>query len=190
MTVVVLTQFKKAISSFVATRLASRSACEPMKDTDIKCYDYPSKYVIKSEDWCHTTRKYPNSPDSPHVGEIKCMCKQCAPGISPFFGVPGTRLMTIVKFSLEASILEKTNTMCGVYTAYLLITFPTRWLYCELSHSRKISCFANDWKSGWMGWDESASWTCLYKDTAKLLTMISKGFYNNIQCSVVCILCF
>ena len=50
MTVVVLKQFKKAISSFVATRLASRSACEPMKDTDIECYDYPSKYVIESED--------------------------------------------------------------------------------------------------------------------------------------------
>ena len=33
-----------------------------------------------------------NSPEFPHLGEIKCMRKQCVPGASHFLRAPGTRL--------------------------------------------------------------------------------------------------
>ena len=33
----------------------------------------------------HDTEESENSPESPHLGEIKCMCKQCVPGAPPFF---------------------------------------------------------------------------------------------------------
>ena len=33
----------------------------------------------------HNTEESENSPESPHLGEIKHMCKQCVPGASPFF---------------------------------------------------------------------------------------------------------
>ena len=41
----------------------------------------------------HDTEESENSPESPHLGEIKRMRKQCEPGASPFFlRAPGTRL--------------------------------------------------------------------------------------------------
>ena len=45
----------------------------------------------------HDTEESENSPESPHLGEIKCMRKQCVPGASPFFAHAGTRLMTQVQ---------------------------------------------------------------------------------------------
>ena len=33
----------------------------------------------------HNTEESENSPDSPHLGEIKRTCKQCVPGAPPFF---------------------------------------------------------------------------------------------------------
>ena len=33
----------------------------------------------------HNTEKSENSPESPHLGEIKRMHKQCVPGTPPFF---------------------------------------------------------------------------------------------------------
>ena len=36
-------------------------------------------------DICHDTEESENSPDSPHLGEIKRMPKQCVPGVSLFF---------------------------------------------------------------------------------------------------------
>ena len=37
----------------------------------------------------HDTEESKNSPESPHLGEIKRMRKQCVPGASPFFGRAG-----------------------------------------------------------------------------------------------------
>ena len=37
----------------------------------------------------HNTEKSENSPNSPHLGEIKRMCKQCVPGAPPFFTCAG-----------------------------------------------------------------------------------------------------
>ena len=33
----------------------------------------------------HDTEESENSPEFPHLGEIKLMCKQCVPGAPPFF---------------------------------------------------------------------------------------------------------
>ena len=37
----------------------------------------------------HDTEQSENSPESPHLGEIKRMRKQCGPGTSPFFACTG-----------------------------------------------------------------------------------------------------
>ena len=37
----------------------------------------------------HDTEESENSPESPHLGEIKCMCKQLVPGAPPFFVCAG-----------------------------------------------------------------------------------------------------
>jgi len=37
----------------------------------------------------HNAEESENSPESPHLGEIKRMCKQCVPGASPFFACAG-----------------------------------------------------------------------------------------------------
>ena len=37
----------------------------------------------------HDTKESKNSPESPHLGEIKCMHKQCLPGASPLFARAG-----------------------------------------------------------------------------------------------------
>ena len=37
----------------------------------------------------HNTEESENSPESPHLGEIKRMRKQCVPGASPFFARAG-----------------------------------------------------------------------------------------------------
>ena len=37
----------------------------------------------------HNAEESENSPESPHLGEIKRMRKQCVPGASPFSCVPG-----------------------------------------------------------------------------------------------------
>ena len=44
---------------------------------------YPDKYTISSPS--SDTEKSENSLDSPHLGEIKRMRKQCVPGTPPFF---------------------------------------------------------------------------------------------------------
>ena len=40
----------------------------------------------------HNAEESENNPESPHLGEIKRMRKQCVPGASPFLRAPGTRL--------------------------------------------------------------------------------------------------
>ena len=37
----------------------------------------------------HNAEESENSPESPHLGEIKRMRKQCVPGTSPFFARAG-----------------------------------------------------------------------------------------------------
>ena len=37
----------------------------------------------------HNAEESENSPESPHLGEIKRMRKQCVPGASPFFARAG-----------------------------------------------------------------------------------------------------
>ena len=37
----------------------------------------------------HDTEESENSPESPHLGEIKHMRKQCVPDTSPFFTCAG-----------------------------------------------------------------------------------------------------
>ena len=37
----------------------------------------------------HNTEESENSPESPHLGEIKRMRKQCVPGAPPFFARAG-----------------------------------------------------------------------------------------------------
>ena len=37
----------------------------------------------------HNTEESENTPDSPHLGEIKRMRKQCVPGAPPFFARAG-----------------------------------------------------------------------------------------------------
>ena len=37
----------------------------------------------------HNAEESENSPESPHLGEIKHMRKQCVPGASPFFARAG-----------------------------------------------------------------------------------------------------
>ena len=37
----------------------------------------------------HNVEESENSPESPHLGEIKRMRKQCVPGASPFFARAG-----------------------------------------------------------------------------------------------------
>ena len=41
----------------------------------------------------HDTEESENSPESPHLGEIKRMRKQCVPGASPFFARAGDEAM-------------------------------------------------------------------------------------------------
>ena len=36
-------------------------------------------------DVIYNTEVYKNNPDSTHVGEIECICKQCVPGIFSIF---------------------------------------------------------------------------------------------------------
>ena len=43
----------------------------------------------------HNAEESENSPESPHLGEIKRMRKQCVPGASPFLRAPGTRLIKV-----------------------------------------------------------------------------------------------
>ena len=42
----------------------------------------------------HNTKESENSPESPHLGEIKRMRKQCVPGASPFFAHAGDEANT------------------------------------------------------------------------------------------------
>ena len=52
----------------------------------------------------HDTEESENSPESPHLGEIKHTCKQYVPGASPWFlRAPGWRL---IWKSLEAVLLK------------------------------------------------------------------------------------
>ena len=39
----------------------------------------------------HNEEESENSPESPHLGEIKCMRKQCVPGAPPFFTCAGDK---------------------------------------------------------------------------------------------------
>ena len=51
---------------------------------------YPDKFTILSPNsTSHDTEESKNSPESPHLGEIKRMRKQCVPGASPFFARAG-----------------------------------------------------------------------------------------------------
>ena len=49
---------------------------------------YPDKFTISSPT-SHDTEESENSPESPHLGEIKRMRQQCVPGASPFFARAG-----------------------------------------------------------------------------------------------------
>ena len=60
----------------------------------------------------HDAEESENSPESPHLGEIKCMRKQCVPGASSFFARAGDEANTIpythhtVQFYMEESDIE------------------------------------------------------------------------------------
>ena len=45
----------------------------------------------------HDTEELENSPESPHLGEIKHMRKQCAPGAPTFFDCTGMRLQLTMR---------------------------------------------------------------------------------------------
>ena len=55
---------------------------------------YPDKYTILSlnSDVTYNTEESENTPESPYLGEIKRMHKQCVPGVSPFFARARTRI--------------------------------------------------------------------------------------------------
>ena len=55
----------------------------------------------------HNAEESENSPESPHLGEIKCMRKQCVPGASPFFARAGDEATSSVA---PANRLTQTDT--------------------------------------------------------------------------------
>ena len=63
----------------------------------------------------HNTEESENSPDSPHLGEIERMHKQCVPGAPPFFVCGGdiatcdSELFLFIK--LESIVVIVTNPM-------------------------------------------------------------------------------
>ena len=57
----------------------------------------------------HNAEESENSPESPHLGEIKRMRKQCVPGASPFFARAGDEATLIgdMLLELDQEILEQ-----------------------------------------------------------------------------------
>ena len=53
----------------------------------------------------HDTEESENSSESPHLGEIKRMRKQCVPGASRYSRAPGSRLVAIL-FSMKRGSLR------------------------------------------------------------------------------------
>ena len=51
----------------------------------------------------HNTEESENSPESPHLGEIKRMRKQCVPGASPFFARAGDKATSFHVFHAPGS---------------------------------------------------------------------------------------
>ena len=51
----------------------------------------------------HNAEESENSPESPHLGEIKRMRKQCVPGASPFFARAGDEatVTTYIQYTME-----------------------------------------------------------------------------------------
>ena len=60
----------------------------------------------------HNTEESENSPEPPHLGEIKRMRKQCVPGASPFFAHAGDKAM---ERSLRSTSLK------GVYFVHTVL---------------------------------------------------------------------
>ena len=63
----------------------------------------------------HDTEESENSPESPHLGEIKRMRKQCVPGASPFFARTGDKakpnptLCATHCISLNGALIDSTS---------------------------------------------------------------------------------
>ena len=55
----------------------------------------------------HDTEESENSPESPHLGEIKRMRKQCVPGASPFFARAGDEAMLDCRTNIYYLMGEK-----------------------------------------------------------------------------------
>ena len=88
MSILVLTQFMKVVSSFVATHLASRRVYKPI---NVKCFYYPDKYTINSE-VCHhiTYMEVSELICSPHIlAHVQIVCTRC----SSVFHTLGMRLI-------------------------------------------------------------------------------------------------
>ena len=60
----------------------------------------------------HNTEESENSPESPHLGEIKRMLKQCVPGALPFFARAGTRLCGNVSPTKKLEGAPISNLLC------------------------------------------------------------------------------
>ena len=86
----------------------------------------------------HDTEESENSPESPHLGEIKRMRKQCTRRFSFFLRAPGTRLVMYVTFQyLTVSCVPATDRVCDISVPdsfmYLLQVMYVTFQYLTVS---------------------------------------------------------
>ena len=112
---------QKAVSSFVATHLASRWAYKLIKDTESESFNAILSWQIYYRVWILdlislNMKVSENNPESPYLGEIKRMRKQCVQGTSPF-SVP---VYEANKNIAHISLLQRCCLGNRLYNSYIL----------------------------------------------------------------------
>ena len=73
----------------------------------------------------HDMEESENSPESPHLGKIKRMCKQCVPGAPPFFMHAGDKAMAVNFFPILALYLAAWDPKMWIFHMYTHQFYPT-----------------------------------------------------------------